>query len=122
MSQHFTDVFSSVAQIRSGLADGGGIHLTNDQVYLLLLIKEYMSATGKVSVTKRELFDALVKECLNFSRATHNRAVNALLKAKLLQSMNVRPKNGWLGKGEEFRLTMASKRVDAILMTLNGQR
>lgn len=74
-----------------------------------------MGAEGRVTVTKKELYDSVVRERLGFSRSTFNRAFNDLVRKRCLLSMGARNKHGWLGVSEEYRLTMVSKSIDAIL-------
>lgn len=111
---NFTRLFSDINAVKSGLTKEG-VRLTNDQVFTLLLIKELMTATGKITVTKREVYEDIAKKCLGFSRSTLHRVFNALVKNRFLLPVGVRDNSGWLGVGEEYRLTVRCKRVDILL-------
>lgn len=110
----YTNFFLDLCAVKSGLSEAG-THLTTNQTLSLILIKEFMCAEGKISVTKTEAYNAVIQECLGFSRSTFNRYFNALVRKRCLVPVGVRDKNGWLGVGEQYRLTMVSKRIDATL-------
>lgn len=110
----FTDLLSALYKVKSGL-NREGIALTNDQVLSFLLIREFMKAEGRVTVKKREVYEGIISKTLGFSRSTFHRAVDGLVRKRCLLPMGVRKEGGWIGVGEEYRLSMRSKRVNVLL-------
>lgn len=119
MQRTFTNLLSDLYKVRIGLSEQG-IRLTNDQVLSLILIKEFMSAEGRVSVKKREVYEGTISKTLGFSRSTFHRAVDGLVRNRCLLPMGARKEGGWIGVGEHYRLSMVSKMVDAILGMANA--
>lgn len=117
MQSIFTNLFSGAYDVRSGLSKEG-IHLTNNQVFSLLLIREFMGTNRKITVTRREIFEGIIKKSLGVSYSTFNRAFNALVKRRCLLPVGAKDKAGWLGTPEQYRLSILSKRVDSLLLKI----